>query len=78
MGSDKLFSLVSRVFFFGAFALLLIAVIEVIANASSYTILGGSYTGGRLLEFAVILLVFVMAILLRQIRDELRRDAGAK
>ena len=77
MGSDKLFSLVSRILFFGAFVLLLIAVFEAVANVFSFTILRGAYTGGRLLEFAVILLVFVMAILLRQMRDELRRQAGA-
>ena len=72
MSLEKLVSLVSRLFFLGAFVLLTLALIERIANATGYTILH-LYKGGRLLEFAVVLLVFVIAVQLREMKEELRR-----
>jgi len=72
MSLEKLVSLVSRLFFLGAFVALGLALIERIANASGYTILR-VYGGGRLLEVAVVLLVFVIAIQLREMREELKR-----
>ena len=72
MSLEKLVSLASRLFFLGAFVLLGLAVIERIANASGYTILR-AYSGGRLLEIAVVLLVFVIAVQLREMREELKR-----
>ena len=72
MSLEKLMSMSSRLFFLGAFVLLGLAVIERVANATGYTILQ-LYRGGRLLEFAVVLLVFVIAIQLREIREELKR-----
>jgi hypothetical protein len=72
MSLEKIMSMSSRLFFLGAFVLLGLAVIERIANATGYTILQ-LYRGGRLLEFAVVLLVFVIAIQLREIREELKR-----
>jgi preprotein translocase subunit SecY len=71
MSLEKLMSVTSRIFFIGAFVLLALSVIERIANATGYTIVQ-LYGGGRLLEFAAILLVFVMAMQLREIREELR------
>ena len=76
MGIDRLTSTVCRLFFLGAFVLLALAVAERLANASGYTFVGGLYQGGRLLEFGALLLVFVIALLLRQVRDELRRRDG--
>jgi hypothetical protein len=77
MNTDKMSSLVTRVFFFGAFLFLAIAVIEKIANLGSQTILGAnsSWSGRpeRLLEFGVIMMIFVIALILRQIREELKR-----
>lgn len=70
---DAFTSLVSRVFFVGAFGLLAVSSLEALVNLSGYTILRGTYSAGRLLEFAVVLLFFVLAIVLRQVRDELRR-----
>jgi len=70
---DALTSLVSRVFFLVAFFLLGVSVFEALANLWGYTILRGTYTAGRMLEFAAILLIFVTAIVIRQVRDELRR-----
>lgn len=72
MGIDKLIGAASRVFFLAAFALLFIAVWERIVNYFGYSFLGTSYTPGRMLEFAAVLLLFVIAILLRQMRDEKR------
>lgn len=69
---DSLTSLMSRVFFIAAFVLLAFAVFEALANLGGYTIMRGTYSAGRLLEFAALLLIFVMAIVLRQVRDELR------
>jgi len=73
MGSDKMLSTLSRVLFFASFALLAIAILERFVNYFGYTVLGGSYTPGRMLEFAAIMLLFVITILLRQSREELRR-----
>jgi len=72
MSLEKLVSLVSRLFFLGAFVLLALALIERIANAFGYTVLQ-QYSGGRLLEFAVVLLVFVIAAQLREMKGELKR-----
>jgi hypothetical protein len=72
MRLDKLISLISRLFFLGAFVLLALAVMERIANATGYTILL-LYKGSRLLDFAVVLLVFVIAVQLREMKDELKK-----
>lgn len=77
MSFDQLSSILNRVFFFGAFILLFLAILESVINLFGYTILREFYTAGRLLEFAAILLVFVIALLLRQLRDELREKGRA-
>jgi hypothetical protein len=71
MSFEKLVSLISRLFFLGAFVSLSLALIERIANGFGYTIL--QHRGGRLLEFAVVLLVFVIAAQLREMKEALRR-----
>jgi len=72
---EKILNVAMRVFFVIAFGLLAIVVAEVVANAFGYTItLRGTYTAGRLLEFATVFLVFVVALLLRQIRDRLGKS----
>jgi hypothetical protein len=72
MSLEKLVSLVSRLFFLGAFVLLGLALIERIANAFGYTILQ-VYSGSRLLDAAVVLLVFVIAVQLREMKEELKK-----
>lgn len=69
---ENLSSLLSRAIFVLAFVVVGLAIFERIAFAFGYTLLRGAITGGRLLEIAAILMVFVIAILLRQIRDQLR------
>ena len=73
MNYDKSTSVLSRIFVFAAFALIAVAVIEEIANLSGYTVLHEAYRPGRLIELAAALTVIVIALLLRQIREELRK-----
>jgi hypothetical protein len=71
---EKLQSATSRLFMLAAFVLLALAALERIANGAGYTILR-MYSGGRLLEFAAVLLIFVIAMQLRAIKDELKKRA---
>ena len=71
MSLDKLISGISRLFFFGAFVLLGLAVVERVANEAGYTILQVA-RAARLLDFAVVLLVFVIAMQLREMKEELK------
>jgi hypothetical protein len=73
MAVDKLASLACRFLFAMAFLLLSLSVLERVALQFGYTILGGSYGAGRLLEFAAIFLLFVIALLLRQVRDQAKK-----
>ena len=72
MNLQKLISMTSRIFFVGAFVLLGLAVIERVANAIGYTILNQGTSTVHLLDAAVILLVFVIAIQLREVKEELK------
>ena len=73
MNLEQLNSIVCRIFFFGSFLLLGIAALEWVLNRLGYTVLQAiNYTPARLLEFTTILLMFVLAILLRQIREEVK------
>ena len=74
MNLAKLNSLGSRLFFVAALVLFAIAVLERAARVMGCTILQGSYTAGRMLEFSALLVIFVIALLLRQIREELRKN----
>jgi hypothetical protein len=73
MTVDNLSSLVSRLFFTIAFVLLGLAVLEKALNLGGYTLSWARTDPSRLLEFATIMLVFVMTLLLREIREKLRR-----
>lgn len=72
MKINKISSIIARLFFAGALMLLLLAVWERIANTMGYTVVREVFTASRLIEFAVILVIFVIALLLRQIREELK------
>lgn len=76
MDVDKLSSQASRVFFTAAFTLFAVSVIEWSLSWFHRSLFGRTYTPGRLLEFAVISLIFVIALLLRQIREEVRKPKG--
>ncbi len=62
---------VQRVCFFAAFFLLALAVLERVVNFFGCTILSTLYTPGRLLELAGVMLLFVITLLLRQIRESM-------
>jgi hypothetical protein len=72
MNIDKISSVVARLFFAGAAVLFILAVLERICNLLGYTILRGYFDPGRLLEWSIILVIFVIALLLRQIREQLK------
>ncbi len=55
-----------------AVAAIVAAFLEWIAKFLGFSIIGELYDPGRLLELAAMLLVFVIAVLLQQILDELR------
>ena len=70
MNMTMIYRLFARLFFFLALGLLSVAIIEILLNFLDYTILRGAYTAGRLIELSAALLVFVITVLLRQIRNE--------
>ena len=74
MDIAKLNSLVCRLFFSAALVLLAISVLEKAASLIGYTILRGSYTAGRVFELSTLLVIFVIALLLRQIREEMKKN----
>ena len=73
---DKWNSMVSRVFFIAAFLLVIVALVDRFINFFGYTILSGGYTAGRVLEFAALMLIVVITLQLRQIRENLKSQAG--
>jgi len=72
MNLQKLISITSRIFFVGAFVLLVLAVIEWVANVTGYTIVGLRTSTVHLLDAAVVLLVFVIAMQLREMKEALK------
>jgi len=64
---DKLTSLISRLLFLLAFLLAGVAVWEKLANMTQMTLLRG-YPPSRLLEFATVCLLFVVALQLRELK----------
>lgn len=75
MNIDKISSIFARLCFAGALVLLVLAVWERLANAVGYTVVREEFTPSRLIELAVILIIFVIALLLRQVREELKRGS---
>ena len=72
MKINKISSIIARLFFAGALVLVLLAVWERIANAMGYTVVRQAFMASRLIELAVVLVIFIIALLLRQIREELK------
>jgi hypothetical protein len=73
---DKFLSPISRIVFIVALFCAGLAVFERVSYALGYTLLRGTITGGRLLEISTVLIIFVIAMLLREIRDLLRTRSG--
>ncbi len=76
MNIDNLYKIFARSLFFFALAILIVGLIEVAASSLGFTVLRGAYTGGRLVELSAALVVFVIAVLLRQIRDAFRNPGS--
>lgn len=72
--NNRCYSWFSRLFFFAAFVLLVVAVWDWVLRLFGYTLSWLPYQPGRLFEFAAIMLIFVIAVLLRQIRDAVRKN----
>ena len=75
MDFDQISSLASRVLFGLTFVLLGLSVLERIARVFDASVLPG-YTSARMLEIAVAFAIFVAVLLLRQIREELRKPGS--
>ena len=75
MDLDRYISIANRLLAFGIVALLSLAILEGLAQAFGYTMLRETYAPGRLLELAAILGIFVIALLLRQVRETLKNGA---
>ena len=71
---DSHYSLISRLLFIAASILFIVAVWNWIIVWFGYHLAWVPYESGRLFEFAAILVIFVIALLLRQIRDLLRKN----
>jgi len=63
----QLTSLASRILFAASFVLAGVAIVEKVANVAGYTLLRG-YTAFRLMEWAAMSLIFVIAVQLREIK----------
>jgi len=72
MNQERIISLVNRVLFVGAFVLFAVAVLEKVANMQQQTLIGTSYTPGRLFEFSAITLLFVITLTVRSIRETMK------
>ncbi len=73
MNLDNLNSVVSRICFIGGFAFLVLVPLEELARWFGSSLLARTYTPGTLLNVGAVLFVVVIVLLLRQIRDELKR-----
>lgn len=74
MTTEKLASMALRLAFVGSLLLIGTACLERLVNYFGYTVLPETtYSPGRMLEFAAVFLIVVIAFLLRQVRDQLRR-----
>ena len=69
MNIANLYKIFARSLFFFALAILAAGFIELVANLFDNSVLGAGYTAGRMIEVSATLVIFVIAVLLRQIRD---------
>jgi hypothetical protein len=77
MNLEFVYTYFSRTLFIIASVAIIVAFLEWIGAFVGFSLIDEMYTPGRLLELAAALLVFVIAVLLRQIRDELRTGQGS-
>jgi len=77
MNLETVYKYFARTLFIIASVGIAVAFLELIGGFVGFSVTGETYTAGRLVELAAALLVFVIAVLLRQIRDELRTGQGS-
>ena len=77
MNLEFVYKYFARTLFIIASIAIAVAFLEWIGDFVGFSLIGEMYTAGRLVELAAALLVFVVAVLLRQIRDELRTGQGS-
>ena len=70
---DKITSYFSRIIFFIALGLLGVAFLNWFLGQLGWTLSWVNYRPGRLMEFAGILVLFVIVLILRQIRELLKQ-----
>ena len=70
---DRLTSVTSRIFFAVSGILMIIAIWDWIMRLFGLTLSWVPYQPVRLLEISVILIIFVIALLVRQIREEVKK-----
>jgi len=75
MNLNRLASLLNHILALVAFLLLFLGILEWVANALGYTLVHQAYRAGRLLELAAIFAIFVATLLLRQLREEIRKGS---
>ena len=72
MNLEFVYKHLARTLFIIASVAIAVAFLEWIGDFVGFSLIGDMYTAGRLVELSAALLVLVVAVLLRQIRDELR------
>ncbi len=72
MNVERMEELLRRLFTWGAFVLLALAVVEKIANLAGQTLIQAKLQPSDLATYATMLVVFAIALLLSGIRSELR------
>lgn len=74
MDLNKIASLAGNACFWLAFLALAAGLLEWLVQLAGFSLVGRLYSAGRLLELAAALLVFVIAVTLREIVIELRSN----
>ena len=69
---QRLTSILCRILFVVSFVLAGLGVLERPARLFGYTVLRGAYNPWRLLEYSAVVILFVMALQLREIKMALR------
>lgn len=70
---DKLTSFLCRLLFIISFALLFIAILDRILRIFGWTLSWITHTPGRYLEISVMIIIFAIALLLRQIKQGIKK-----
>lgn len=71
MDTQTVLQNLARLVFVGALLAFLLAFLELLGEFANFSVIGGYYSPGRLVELAAALLTLVIAIRLREIRDRL-------